>query len=50
VLVERWSTRQDAKSMTARSPNDSAGEHNKGSGWTANLLSEEGMNERNEVE
>lgn len=24
-----------AKSMTARSPNDSAGEHNKGSGWTA---------------
>lgn len=31
--------------MTARSPDDSAGEHNKGSGWTANLLSEGGRNE-----
>jgi hypothetical protein len=31
--------------MTARSPDDSAGEHNKGSGWTANLPSEEGRNE-----
>lgn len=31
--------------MTARSPNDSAGEHNKGSRWTANLLSEGGRNE-----
>jgi len=34
-----------AKSMTARSPDDSAGEHNKGSGWTANLPSEGGRNE-----
>jgi hypothetical protein len=26
--------RADAKIMTARSPNDNAGEHNKGSGFT----------------
>lgn len=31
--------------MTARSPDDSAGEHNNGSGWTANLPSEGGSNE-----
>lgn len=41
----RWPTSQDTKSMTARSPTDSAGEHNKGSGWTANLPSEGGLNE-----
>lgn len=35
-----WPTSQDAKSMTARSPDDSAGEHNKGSGWTSNSLTE----------
>jgi hypothetical protein len=35
---------RDAKSMTARSPDDSAGEHNKGSRWTASLPSEGGMN------
>jgi hypothetical protein len=49
-LVERSRSRVGqqgvgAKSMTARSPNDSAGEHNKGSGWTASLLSEGGRNE-----
>ena len=38
-------TSQDAKSMTACSPDDSAGEHNNGSGWTANLPSERGRNE-----
>jgi hypothetical protein len=34
-----------AKNMTARSPDDSAGEHNNGSGWTANLPSKGGRNE-----
>ncbi len=34
-----------AKSMTGRSPDDSAGEHNKGSRWTASLLTEGGSNE-----
>ncbi len=35
VLGARQPTSGDAKSMTARSPDDSAGEHNNGSGWTA---------------
>jgi hypothetical protein len=29
--------KRDAKIMTARSPDDSAGEHNKGSRWTASF-------------
>jgi hypothetical protein len=50
VLEERWPTSQDAKIMTARSPDDSAGEHNKGSGWTAACwVKGDGM-KRNEVE
>jgi hypothetical protein len=44
-MAEQWPTSLDAKIMTARSPDDSAGEHNKGSGWTANLPSEGGRNE-----
>ncbi|MBS1682207.1 MAG: hypothetical protein JST48_10890 [Bacteroidetes bacterium] len=36
---------QKAKSMTARSPDDSAGEHNKGSRWTASVPTEGGSNE-----
>jgi hypothetical protein len=36
-LVERWPTSVHAKIMTARSPDDSAGEHNKGSRWTASF-------------